>query len=130
MPVCDSSTNPKQYQSADRRSTARKDHGPERITSQNGSRARKDHAMNELLPILGGFIAGMFAGIAPPRARFPMAILLGSMVAVAATLASGEYQIGWYYVLIDAVLAIAAALSMTALLGAMRFGYGQGGRIT
>ena len=40
--------------------------------------------------------------------RFPIATLLGSIVAVAATLASGEYQSNWYYLLIDAVLVIAA----------------------
>lgn len=32
----------------------------------------------------------------PPRARFPIATLLGSIVAVAATLLSGEYQSSWY----------------------------------
>lgn len=77
--------------------------------------------MNELLPILGGVLAGMFAGLVPCRARMPAATLLASVVAVVATVVSGEYRISWSYVLIDAALAIVAALGMTLVPGVMRF---------
>jgi len=76
--------------------------------------------MNELFPIVGGLIAGLVTLSQPRRVRFLWLIVLCSVVGVTATLSSGEYQIGWYFALIDEALAAGAALSAPTFVRAMR----------
>lgn len=76
--------------------------------------------MNELFPIAGGLLAGLIAGTRSRRTRFLVSIVLGSVAGVTATLATGEYRVGWYFFLIDAALAIGAAMSVPAFARATR----------
>jgi hypothetical protein len=67
--------------------------------------------MNELFPFVGGLLTGIVMNLLPCRqARLVWSIALGGIVGGMVTLASGEYQVGWYFVLIDAAIAMGAAL--------------------
>jgi hypothetical protein len=76
--------------------------------------------MNELFPILGGLTAGICAALMPLRAKVPLAALLGSVIGLLATVWSGEYQVSWYFLPIDGVLAISAALAPLVLTAGWR----------
>jgi hypothetical protein len=70
--------------------------------------------MNELFPFVGGLLAGIFTSWLPRRqTRCVWSIAIGTVVGGVATLASGEYRFGWHFVLIDTVLAIGTALSVS-----------------
>ncbi len=70
--------------------------------------------MNELFPVVGGLLAGIVTGWLPRRqTRLVWSIAIGSVVGGVATLASGEYRLSWYFVLIDTAIAIGAALSVS-----------------
>jgi hypothetical protein len=70
--------------------------------------------MNELFPFVGGLLAGIVANWLPRRqTKLVWSIAIGSVVGVIATLASGEYRLGWYFVLIDTAIAMGAALSVS-----------------
>jgi len=65
--------------------------------------------VNEIFPILGGFVVGMLLRIVPRRFRLvvgPVAVLT---VGALATIISGEYELGWEYLLVDVPLAALAA---------------------
>jgi hypothetical protein len=76
--------------------------------------------MNELFPIIGGFLAEWFAPVAPRRARVALAIIGGCIIALAATLGSGEYQISWSYLLLDVLLVAAGEVSGMFIRSAVR----------
>lgn len=62
--------------------------------------------MNELFPIIGGALAGIvYANVPGGRGRRLGVFLILLAFAVAATVASGEYRIGWHYLLVDGMLA-------------------------
>jgi hypothetical protein len=72
--------------------------------------------MNELFPIAAGLLCGILLGVVTARRR-PVVWVIGSIViGVAATFISGEWKIGWEYLLIDIPLAGMAAAA--AFLGA------------
>jgi hypothetical protein len=67
--------------------------------------------MSELFPLFGGLFAGVaIRWLARPENRLQWLIVQGTVVGGVATLASGEYRFGWHFLLIDAALAIGAAL--------------------
>jgi hypothetical protein len=76
--------------------------------------------MNKRFPIASGLFAGLIASSPSLRTRFLGSIMLGSVVAVTATLANGAYRVGWYFLRIDAALAIGAAMSVPAFARAPR----------
>ena len=57
--------------------------------------------MNELFPVAAGVVVGLALGLIRPSMRLlvgaPLAVLFG----VVATVISGEFRIGWEYLLID-----------------------------
>jgi len=70
--------------------------------------------MDELFPVVSGVVLGIVvAGIRPslrPWIGIPVSIVLG----LAATVLSGEFEVGWEYLLIDIPLvAVSAGLSFT-----------------
>jgi hypothetical protein len=77
--------------------------------------------MNELFPLASGLLLGaLMAGLRPrrPWLGIPIAIALG----VAATFVSGEYKIGWDYVLIDVPLVSICAVAGFMLVRRRRLG--------
>ena len=72
--------------------------------------------MAEAIPILSGMALGAIAGLL--RGRVPawaMAVMV-CLFAGAATIGSGEFRVGWSYLLVDAAqVAAGAAFSMIVL---------------
>jgi hypothetical protein len=68
--------------------------------------------MSELFPVLCGACAGLLLGAIPPARRFPLGFLLSVMLGIAATIVSGEFRIGWGYLLIDIPLVWVSAAAM------------------
>jgi hypothetical protein len=57
--------------------------------------------MSELFPILGGALVGLLVGRLRPALRKSIAIPLVIGLGITATVVSGEFRIGWEYLLID-----------------------------
>lgn len=57
--------------------------------------------VNELLPIASGLVAGALLGFLRPSLRLPAGIALAVVLGTLATVVSGEYRIGWEFLLID-----------------------------
>ena len=82
--------------------------------------------MNELFPIIGGFLAEWFASVALRRARVALAIIGGCIIAFAATLGSGEYKISWSYILLDALLVAAGEVNGMVIRSVVREFFARG----
>ena len=73
--------------------------------------------MSELFPLACGILVGSVLGFVKPAGRLRLAILLSILLGFAATVISGEFRIGWEYLLIDIPLvAVSAGLSFTLAL--------------
>ena len=57
--------------------------------------------MSELFPILSGFVLGAALGLLRPNIRMPFGIAAAVVLGAIATVISGEYKIGWEFLLID-----------------------------
>lgn len=57
--------------------------------------------MNEVFPILAGALVGLLVGGLRPSLRKSVAIPLVILLGITATVVSGEFRIGWEYLLID-----------------------------
>lgn len=57
--------------------------------------------MTELFPILGGLAVGAVLGLLRPGSRRLVGALAALALGTAATLVSGEYRLGWEYLLVD-----------------------------
>lgn len=57
--------------------------------------------VDELLPIVSGLVAGALLGFLRPSLRLPVGIALAVVLGTLATVVSGEYRIGWEFLLID-----------------------------
>jgi len=67
--------------------------------------------MSELFPLFGGLFTGIvISWLSCPKSKFPWLVVQGIVVGSVATIVSGEYQFGWYFVLIDVAVAIGAGL--------------------
>lgn len=67
--------------------------------------------MSELFPVLCGVCAGLVLGAVPPARRLRFGLLSCVSLGITATIVSGEFRIGWEYLLIDIPL---VGLSATA----------------
>jgi hypothetical protein len=77
--------------------------------------------MSELFPILCGACAGVVLGAIPPARHLRLGLLLSVLLGIAATLISGEFRIGWEYLLIDIPLvAVSAGAMYWVTSGAVR----------
>lgn len=75
--------------------------------------------MHELFPILSGVALGAALGLLRPGIRMPFGIAVAVVLGATATIISGEYKIGWEFLLIDIPLVgltAAAALAGTRVL--------------
>jgi hypothetical protein len=72
--------------------------------------------VSELFPLACGILVGSVLGAVAPAVRLWLAILLSILLGFAATMISGEFRIGWEYLLIDIPLVgIATALAYLLL---------------
>ena len=74
--------------------------------------------MQELVPIVTGFAAGLALGSLRPGVRLPVGALLAVVLGAAATVVTGESEISWAFVLID--IPLVALASACGLLVARR----------
>lgn len=65
--------------------------------------------MGELLPILCGLLTGVLVGFLRPSLRIPVGASLAIVLGVVATVVSGEFRIGWEFLLIDIPLVAVSA---------------------
>jgi hypothetical protein len=75
--------------------------------------------MNELFPLACGILVGSVLGALRPAGRLRLAILLSILLGFAATVLSGEFRIGWEYLLIDIPLVAVSTAGAYLALGAI-----------
>ena len=68
--------------------------------------------MQELVPLVSGFAAGLALGALRPSLRLWVGLLLAVALGVLATAVTGEFETSWAYVLVDVPL-----VALTALCG-------------
>jgi hypothetical protein len=70
--------------------------------------------MDELFPVVSGVVLGIVVAGIRPSLRLWIGIPLSIVLGLAATVLSGEFEVGWEYLLIDIPLvAVSAGLSFT-----------------
>jgi hypothetical protein len=72
--------------------------------------------MHELFPIAAGLLAGAFLTLVRPTVRLPLGVLAAVAIGVLATVVSGEFRMGWEFLLVDipgAALAVFAGNALT-----------------
>jgi hypothetical protein len=70
--------------------------------------------MHEFFPIAAGLLVGVALALIAPRLRLWLGALLAVVLGIAATVISGEYKIGWEFLLIDIPLvAVCSVLGLT-----------------
>jgi hypothetical protein len=71
--------------------------------------------VNELFPLIAGAAVGVALGAVTQRMRLPIAIAAAVVIGTLATIVSGEYRIGWEFLLIDIPLvAVSSAAGFMA----------------
>jgi hypothetical protein len=68
--------------------------------------------MNELFPIVSGLLLGSALMLIRPRMRLAVAVAASVILGTLATVGSGEYKLGWEFLLID--IPLVALCSATA----------------
>jgi hypothetical protein len=70
--------------------------------------------MDELFPVVSGVVLGIVVAGIRPSLRLWIGIPVSIVLGLAATVLSGEFEVGWEYLLIDLPLvAVSAGLSFT-----------------
>ncbi|HEV2782356.1 MAG TPA: hypothetical protein VGX25_23435 [Actinophytocola sp.] len=72
--------------------------------------------MNEILPIVAGLLVGLLLGGLKPARRAPLGVTLAVVLGSLATIITGEYRIGWEFLLID--IPLVGVASVVSYLGA------------
>jgi hypothetical protein len=83
--------------------------------------------MNEVLSVLYGCGLGVFLGsfISSRRQRYFCWLGLSALLGLAATIGTGEWKIGWEFLLIDIPLVSACSFSVIALRRGIKNGRGE-----
>jgi hypothetical protein len=72
--------------------------------------------MSEVFPLLSGLLVGLALGLLRPKTRLITGVVAAIILGTAATIVSGEYKIGWEFLLVDIPLVAAScAASFLAL---------------
>jgi hypothetical protein len=66
--------------------------------------------MNEFLPVMSGVLLGAAVGYVRPERRLRVSIMLGLLLAITATILSGEYLQSWIYLSVDMILVAVSAV--------------------
>jgi hypothetical protein len=74
--------------------------------------------MDELFPVVAGLVVGVVLTVVAPRLRFAVGAAAAVVLGTAATVLSGEYRIGWEFLLVD--IPLVAASSALSLLVSRR----------
>ena len=70
--------------------------------------------MDELFPVVSGVVLGIVVAGIRPSLRLWIGIPVSIVLGLAATVLSGEFEVGWEYLLIDIPLVgVSAGLSFT-----------------
>jgi hypothetical protein len=76
---------------------------------------------NELFPIVSGLIVGALLPLIRPQMRLVVGVVAAVVLGTIATVISGEYKIGWEFLLIDIPLvAISSAAAFATVRAARR----------
>jgi hypothetical protein len=79
------------------------------------SDADEEQLVNEVFPLVSGLAVGTALGTLAPRLRLPLGVLAAVVLGTLATIVSGEYRIGWEYLLVDIPLVgISATVALVA----------------
>jgi hypothetical protein len=71
---------------------------------------------NELFPVVSGLLIGLLVAVLRPKLRARVGVVLAAIFGVLATIVSGEFRIGWEYLLIDIPLvSVSAAAAVIAV---------------
>lgn len=77
--------------------------------------------MNEAIPIVGGIVLGLVLSLVHRTGwRLAAGIIGAPAVAVAATVVTGEYRIGWEYLVLDVPLSVLSATASYLAVGRRR----------
>jgi hypothetical protein len=57
--------------------------------------------MHEIFPLASGLAVGVGLGWLAPRMRLPLGVLAALVLGTLATIVSGEFRIGWEFLLVD-----------------------------
>ena len=76
--------------------------------------------MHELFPIAGGLLVGALAAWLTPRARLWAVTVAAVVLGFAATVISGEYRVGWEFLLVDIPLVAVSATFAVVVLRRLR----------
>lgn len=75
---------------------------------------------HELLPIVSGLLVGSLMPLIRPQVRLVVAAASAVLLGTIATVVSGEYRIGWEFLLIDIPLVALGAVAGFALVRVLR----------
>jgi hypothetical protein len=75
--------------------------------------------MQELFPVMSGLALGLLLGALRPSLRLATGSLLSCLLGFTATVVSGEFRIGWEYLLIDIPLVAVTATASFVLARAV-----------
>jgi hypothetical protein len=76
--------------------------------------------MNELFPILSGLLVGSLLPLIRPQMRLAAGVVASVVLGTTATVVSGEYMIGWEFLLIDIPLVAITSAAGFATVRAIR----------
>ena len=76
--------------------------------------------MNELFPVLSGLLMGSLITLIRPQTRLAAGVIASLVLGTTATVVSGEYKIGWEFLLIDIPLVAIASAAGFATARAIR----------
>jgi hypothetical protein len=76
--------------------------------------------MNELFPVLSGLLVGSLLTVIRPQTRLAVGVIASVALGTTATVVSGEYSIGWEFLLIDIPLVGIASAAGFAIARAIR----------
>lgn len=76
--------------------------------------------MHELFPIMSGLLVGGLLGLLRPQTRLFAGVAAAIALGTLATIVSGEYKIGWEFLLIDIPLVAGSSLAAFLALRSIR----------
>jgi hypothetical protein len=76
--------------------------------------------MHELFPIVGGLLLGAALTLIRPQMRLKVGVGASVVLGALATIISGEYRIGWEFLLIDIPLVALCSMTGFATARALR----------